>query len=95
MKKTISTTCAVVAVSALLFSLGASAREYPIGGPVITHDMEIASSYLVGIDMAPMPPGMVRGPTAFTLKQTFMPPQTTNTDSRMVSGFLISESRIC
>lgn len=61
MKKSISTTSAVVAVSALLFSLGASAREYPTGGPVMTHDMEIASSYLVGIDMAPMPPGMVMG----------------------------------
>ena len=39
----------------------ALAREYPIGGPVQAHDMEIASSYLVGVDMAPMPADMPMG----------------------------------
>ncbi len=34
----------------------AAAREYPIGGPVHAHDMEIAAAYLVGIKMEPMPP---------------------------------------
>ncbi|NWA03288.1 iron transporter [Pseudomonas gingeri] len=52
---------ALAGVGALTFAAGAQAREFPIGGPVQTHDMEIASSYLVGIDMAPMPPGMVMG----------------------------------
>ncbi|PYD75570.1 iron transporter [Novacetimonas pomaceti] len=39
----------------------AQAREYPIGGPVQAHDMEIAASYLIGVDMAPMPAGMPMG----------------------------------
>ncbi len=39
----------------------ASAREYPIGGPVHMHDMEIASNYLIGVKMAPMDPGMPTG----------------------------------
>lgn len=39
----------------------ALAREYPVGGPVQFHDMEIASSYLVGIEMAPMPADMPMG----------------------------------
>jgi len=50
---------ALVLTSTLAFSAFSQAREYPIGGPVQTHDMEIASSYLTGIEMAPMPPGMV------------------------------------
>ena len=55
--------CAVLPISA------AQAREYPIGGPVQVHDMEIASSYLVGITMAPMPPGMpMSGPDTVHLE---------------------------
>lgn len=51
----------------LIFGLAAhsapgAAREYYIGGPVKTHDMEIVGNYLTGIEMAPMPPGMVHGP---------------------------------
>lgn len=46
----------------------AQAREYPIGGPVHAHDMEIAASYLVGVKMAPMPPGMVMGPDVVHLE---------------------------
>lgn len=42
-------------------TLQAHAREFPIGGPVTAEHLEIASSYLVGIDMAPMPKGMVKG----------------------------------
>ena len=47
--------------SAALATLPAQAREYPIGGPVTAEHLEIASSYLVGIEMAPMPKGMVMG----------------------------------
>jgi uncharacterized protein involved in high-affinity Fe2+ transport len=38
-----------------------SAREYFVGGPVHQHDMEIVANYLVGVEMAPMMPGMVHG----------------------------------
>src|SRR5438045_670148 len=37
------------------------AREYYVGGPVQKHDMEIVANYLVGVEMAPMPPGMPHG----------------------------------
>lgn len=37
----------------------AQAREYPIGGPVQAHDMEIASSYLTDVMVMPMPAGMI------------------------------------
>ena len=50
---------ALILVGGAAMSTLAQAREYPIGGPVQANDMEIASSYLVGIEMAPMPPGMV------------------------------------
>ncbi|GBQ30082.1 iron transporter [Gluconacetobacter azotocaptans] len=46
----------------------ALAREYPIGGPVQAHDMEIAASYLVGIDLAPMPADMPMGPDVIHLE---------------------------
>lgn len=59
---------ALISACALAFAAGAQAREYPIGGPVQTHDMEIASSYLVGIEMAPMPPGMVMEPDSVHLE---------------------------
>lgn len=59
----IVTSFAVLAVAAT-----AQAREYPIGGPVHQHDMEIAASYLVGVEMAPMPPGMAMGPDTVHLE---------------------------
>lgn len=46
----------------------ARAREYPIGGPVQAHDMEIAANYLVGVEMAPMPSGMAMGPDTIHLE---------------------------
>ncbi|MBV8912874.1 MAG: iron transporter [Acetobacteraceae bacterium] len=52
---------------AVLFGLAclacpaAQAREYFVGGPAHQHDMEIVANYLVGIEMAPMPPGMPMG----------------------------------
>jgi uncharacterized protein involved in high-affinity Fe2+ transport len=64
MKKTLPLT----ALAALLLSHAAQAREYPIGGPVHAHDMEIASSYLVGVEMAPAPKGMVMGPDVIHLE---------------------------
>src|SRR5665213_1116473 len=59
----------VTAMSATLALMqGAAAREYPIGGPVHAYDMEIAASYLVGVEMAPMPPGMAVGPDTVHLE---------------------------
>ncbi|GBQ29621.1 Fe2+ high-affinity transporter [Acetobacter estunensis NRIC 0472] len=60
MKKAVPVLSAAGLAAALLAS-PALAREYPVGGPVQTHDMEIASSYLVGIEMAPMPADMPMG----------------------------------
>ncbi len=57
-----------LAAAALLLTAHAEAREYPIGGPVQAHDMEIASNYLVGITMDPMPAGMAMGPDAIHLE---------------------------
>ena len=54
-------TAILAALGLLTLPAAASAREYPVGGPVQAHDMEIAASYLTGIRMAPMPPGMAMG----------------------------------
>ena len=59
---------ALAATGILALATTAQAREYPIGGPVYANDMEIASSYLVGIEMAPMPPGMEMGSDAVHLE---------------------------
>ena len=52
----------------LALSQAASAREYFVGGPVHQHDMEIVANYLVGIEMAPMPPDMPMGPDVIHLE---------------------------
>lgn len=54
-------TALLAAAGALCLLHGAHAREYPIGGPIQLHDMEIASNYLTGITMDPMPPDMAMG----------------------------------
>lgn len=59
---------ALAAVGCLVLVPPAYAREYPIGGPVHAHDMEIAAAYLVGIQMAPMSPGMPTGPDVVHLE---------------------------
>ena len=51
----------LVALPFLAASPAAEAREYFVGGPVHEHDMEIVANYLVGIEMAPMPPDMPTG----------------------------------
>ncbi len=61
------TRLALLATS-LLLALPASAREYFVGGPVQANDMEIVANYLVGIEMAPMPAGMVSGPDVIHLE---------------------------
>jgi len=58
----------LVIAATLALPAAAVAREYPIGGPVHAHDMEIAANYLVGVEMAPMPPGMAMGPQAIHLE---------------------------
>lgn len=40
---------------------GSAAKEYFVGGPLHEHDMEIVANYLVGVEMAPMPPNMPMG----------------------------------
>lgn len=62
----LSTAAAVVGALALVPT--AQAREYPIGGPVHAHDMEIAAAYLVGVKMAPMSPDMPTGPDVIHLE---------------------------
>lgn len=47
-----------VGLGVLLAMQPATAKEYFVGGPVHVHDMEIVANYLVGVKMAPMPPGM-------------------------------------
>jgi uncharacterized protein involved in high-affinity Fe2+ transport len=61
-----TTFLALLGAAAMIAS--AQAREYPIGSPVHAHDMEIASSYLVGVEMAPMPKDMAMGPDAVHLE---------------------------
>jgi uncharacterized protein involved in high-affinity Fe2+ transport len=46
----------------------AHAKEYYIGGPDHQDDMEIVSSYLLGIKMNPMPPDMPMGPDSIHLE---------------------------
>jgi uncharacterized protein involved in high-affinity Fe2+ transport len=60
----------IVAASAavLLASPTADAREYFVGGPVHQNDMEIVANYLVGVEMAPMLPGMAVGPDVIHLE---------------------------
>jgi uncharacterized protein involved in high-affinity Fe2+ transport len=55
-------------ISILLASASVSAREYPVGGPVVAHGMEIASSYLVGIKMSPMIQSMDGGKNVIHLE---------------------------
>ena len=70
MKAMLMQTVPVAAAPLALLFLPATgwSREYPIGGPVHAHDMEIAASYLVGIEMAPMPAGMSMGPDTVHLE---------------------------
>jgi periplasmic iron binding protein len=56
------------AVAVLTFTSLAEGREYFIGGPVQKNDMEIVANYLIGIEMAPMAPGMVHGPDIIHLE---------------------------
>ncbi len=45
----------------LSIAASASAKEYPVGGPVHKDGMEIESSYLLNIETLPMPTSMVMG----------------------------------
>lgn len=62
------TAALAVSAAALLTAHAATAREYFVGGPVHQHDMEIVANYLVGIEMAPMLPGMAMGPDVIHLE---------------------------
>jgi uncharacterized protein involved in high-affinity Fe2+ transport len=52
---------AAACAAALLAAHPAGAREYFVGGPVHQNDMEIVANYLIGVEMAPMTPGMAMG----------------------------------
>lgn len=56
MRNYLAATCIFLATAS-----AAQAKEYYIGGPDYQDDMEIVSSYLLGIEMAPMPPDMPMG----------------------------------
>lgn len=58
----------LAAAASLAAAPAAMAREYYVGGPVHADDMEIVANYLLGIEMAPMPPGMAHGPDAIHLE---------------------------
>ncbi len=49
------------ALACLVLAGPLQAREVYVGGPVQHEDMEIVANYLVGIEMAPMSPGMEHG----------------------------------
>jgi uncharacterized protein involved in high-affinity Fe2+ transport len=59
---------AAMLAATLLLPQAAFAREYFVGGPVHEHDMEIVANYLVGVEMAPMLPGMAMGPDVIHLE---------------------------
>jgi uncharacterized protein involved in high-affinity Fe2+ transport len=59
---------AAATAAALLAAHPAGAREYFVGGPVHQDDMEIVANYLVGVEMAPMLPGMAMGPDVIHLE---------------------------
>jgi periplasmic iron binding protein len=48
-------------LGAIALAAQVNAREFYVGGPIHTHDMEIVANYLVGIEMAPMAGTMVHG----------------------------------
>jgi uncharacterized protein involved in high-affinity Fe2+ transport len=58
----------VAAAAALALTAPVQAREYFVGGPVHQHDMEIVANYLIGVEMAPMQPGMAMGPDVIHLE---------------------------
>ncbi|MGJ8525896.1 34 kDa membrane antigen [Halomonadaceae bacterium LMG 33818] len=53
--------CIALGIGLCLISQFADAKEYPIGGPIKTHHLEIASSYLLHIETSPSPQSMVMG----------------------------------
>lgn len=59
---------ALAGLAALALAPAAQAREYYVGGPVHHAGMEIVANYLVGIEMAPMPPDMPMGPDVIHLE---------------------------
>src|SRR6516162_2849917 len=60
---------AVAAAGLAILAQSAAAKEFFVGGPVHQHDMEIVANYLVGIEMAPMAPGMLAaGPDVIHLE---------------------------
>ncbi len=61
MKRNISVVVAVALSCIALGAPAAFAREYFVGGPVHKNDLEIVANYLVGVEMAPMMPGMAMG----------------------------------
>src|ERR1700704_4381863 len=61
MRRAVTYLAPMAAVAAMVLAPAAGAREYFVGGPVHKNDMEIVANYLVGVEMAPMTPGMMHG----------------------------------
>jgi periplasmic iron binding protein len=51
----------IAAVTALALVHGAAAKEYLIGGQMHERDMQIFANYLIGQELAPVPPNMPTG----------------------------------
>jgi uncharacterized protein involved in high-affinity Fe2+ transport len=88
----ISLTTLLAAAIASLFAISAQAGEYPIGGLIQTHDLEIVSSYMVGIEMAQMPSGIQMGSDSVHLETDVHAAADNKYGLRMVDGFLTSTS---
>lgn len=59
----------VVVLASLGFAtLPAAAGEFYVGEPVVKNNMQLVPHYLLGIEMAPMPPGMDMSPNAVHLE---------------------------
>jgi periplasmic iron binding protein len=52
----------------VLVTLPAAAKEFYVGEPIAKNDMQLVPHYLLGIEMAPMSPGMDMGPNAVHLE---------------------------
>ncbi len=56
------------AIALLLAKSPADAKEFYVGEPVVKNEMQLVPHYLLGIEMAPMTPGMDMGPNAVHLE---------------------------
>ena len=59
----------LVVLAAVVASITTTAaKEFYVGEPVVKNEMQLVPHYLLGIEMAPMIPGMDMGPNAVHLE---------------------------